>query len=455
MSHYKPYPAYRDGGVEWLGGTPEHWVLGKVKNRYGLQLGKMLQPRQEDALDVEVPYLRAYNVGWETVQTDDIATMWANPKELAQYEALPGDLLVCEGGEVGRAAILPTVPAFEGPLIIQNALHRVRARDGARERFLLYLLQIATTSGWLDVMCNKATIAHFTGDKLANLSVAYPPMEEMDGILNFLDAETANIDKLIEKKTLFIDLLKLKRQALITQAVTKGLDPNVKMKDSGVEWIGEVPAHWTVLQLGKVATDRCDGPFGSGLKSEHYSDSGVRVIRLQNIGPDVFRGDDAVFISEDYHQNSLGGGHDVVQGDLLLAGLGDDNNLLGRACVAPDLGGPAMVKADCFRFRLDQNKVNPSFISNQLSATAAHECGLRATGATRSRLNLGLATARVIAIPSVEEQGEIMEYLSQSKARLNLLVEKSQESITLLKERRTALITAAITGQIDLREDIA
>ena len=131
-----------------------------------------------------------------------------------------------------------------------------------------------------------------------------------------------------------IALLKEKRQAVISHAVTRGLNPAVPMKDSGVEWLGKVPTHWEVLPLARITADKCDGPFGSALKTEHYVDSGVRVVRLQNIAADAFRGTDSAFIGENYYQNELNG-HDVKEGDVLIAGLGDERNVVGRACIAP------------------------------------------------------------------------------------------------------------------------
>jgi len=444
MSHYKPYPAYRDGGVEWLGDTPEHWVLGKVKNRYGLQLGKMLQPRQEDTLDVEVPYLRAYNVGWETVQTDDIATMWANPKELAQYEALPGDLLVCEGGEAGRAAILPTVPAVEGPLIIQNALHRVRARGGARERFLLYLLQIATTSGWLDVLCNKATIAHFTGDKLANLSVAYPPIAEMDGILNFLDAETAKIDALVEKKTLFIDLLKQKRQTVITQAVTKGLDPSVGMRDFGVDWIGEIPEHWGVTRLGHLTKVSTGGT--PDRQKEEYWNGGIPWVKTGEISYSLITSTE-----ENISQLGLLNSAAFVApaGTVLMAMYGQGVTR-GRVAI---LGIAAAFNQACAAIQCS-SKLTNEFLFYYLMAAYSH---LRSLGNEASQTNLSIEIIKEIRVPlpSLAEQEAICRQLEASLSNLDCLAGKVGDSLALLNERRTALITAAVTGQIDLREDIA
>lgn len=219
-------------------------------------------------------------------------------------------------------------------------------------------------------------------------------------------------------------------------------------KDSGVEWLGEVPEHWVTIQLGKLSTSRCDGPFGSGLKSEHYVESGVRVVRLQNIGFAKFNGGDAAYISADYWREELGGGHDVLPGDVLVAGLGDENNPLGRACVVPPTIAPAMVKADCYRFRLSPH-VNPEFVALALSATARTECGYLATGATRDRLNLTLASARKLALPPPPEQHAITAALDRETARIDALIAKKVRFIELLKEKRQALITRAVTKGLD------
>lgn len=224
--------------------------------------------------------------------------------------------------------------------------------------------------------------------------------------------------------------------------------PYPAYKDSGVEWIGPLPKHWDTIPLGKVSTERCDGPFGSGLKSEHYATAGVRVVRLQNIGSGFFRDDDAAFIDADYWRDELGGGHDVLPGDLLVAGLGDENNPLGRACVAPASIGPALVKADCYRFRLVP-KANPEFVALALSATARGECGYLATGATRDRLNLSLASARKVPIPPPSEQGEIVNAIGRETARIDALIAKKTRFIELLKEKRQALITHAVTKGLD------
>ena len=228
------------------------------------------------------------------------------------------------------------------------------------------------------------------------------------------------------------------------------MDPNVPMKDSGVEWIGHIPEHWSILPLGKITADKCDGPFGSGLKSEHYTDEGVRVVRLQNIRKGEFDASDAAFIDEHYYRTSLSG-HDVRRGDVLIAGLGDERNTVGRACVAPAEIEPAMVKADCFRFRLNQKRASAEFIAAQLTAGSAYDAGVLSSGSTRSRIPLSTMATRKVALPPLGEQNRISSELKQQMSNLDALVTEARHAVELLDERRSALISAAVTGKIDVR----
>ena len=230
-------------------------------------------------------------------------------------------------------------------------------------------------------------------------------------------------------------------------ASTERFTPYSAYRESGVEWLGEIPAHWTCLSLARVTRSRCDGPFGSGLKSQHYSLDGVRVIRLQNIGEPEFLNSDQVFVDES-HADALGN-HSVLQGDLLIAGLGDDAHPVGRACVAPEGLGRAMVKADCFRFRLDPKEIVPGFAAYQLSANALAASGYLATGSTRSRVNLSTTATRKIALPPVAEQHAIVSFLNRETAKFGAMVTKKGRLIELLQEKRTALITGAVTKGID------
>jgi type I restriction enzyme S subunit len=277
-----------------------------------------------------------------------------------------------------------------------------------------------------------------------------PPVGEQSAIATFLDRETAKIDALIAEQQRLIELLQEKRQAVISHAVTKGLNPDAPMKDSGVEWLGEVPEHWIITRLGRISTSRCDGPFGSGLKSEHYVQSGVLVVRLQNIKSSGYDSAVSAFIDNRYYSEHLGD-HDVEPGDLLIAGLGDDNNYVGRACVAPDDMGSAMVKADCFRYRLASEIAAPGFIASSLNASATFHAGTLSSGSTRSRIPLSVMATREIALPPLEEQIQIISSIKSKLSEIDQLQGEAEAATVLLQERRSALISAAVIGQIDVR----
>lgn len=441
------YPEYKDSGVEWLGEVPGHWDVTALKRGFNVTLGKMLQPDSTGPDDELLPYLRAANIQWDGVDATDIKQMWLSKRDRAQLRLERGDLLVSEGGDVGRSCMWS---AEIESCYFQNSVNRVRAREGHSNRYLYYWMSTVKDKGYIDVLCNKSTIAHFTAEKVAAVPVPLPTPAEQTQIAAFLDRETAKIDALVAEQRRLMALLKEKRQAVISHAVTRGLNPKAPLKPSGIEWLGDVPEHWGVVALGKVTVSRCDGPFGSGLKSEHYTDSGVRVIRLQNIRRDGFNGTDEAFIDNDYYSRELSG-HDVVVGDVLIAGLGDDRNTVGRACVAPVGIEPAMVKADCFRYRMNTAQALPDFVATALSASSESDAGVLSTGSTRSRVPLSVMATRKLPLPPLIEQFEIASFIKGESSKFDTLTTEAQRAIDLLQERRTALISAAVTGQIDVR----
>ena len=441
MSHYKPYPAYKDSGAGWLGHVPLHWEIAPLWSVY--------RPLKRTGFADE-PLLSVYRDHGVVLKASRDDNRNRASDDLDPYQLVEPGNLVTNKMKTWQGSI--AVSELRG--IVSPAYFVYEPIRNVFGRYIHHLMRcLPYITGYMSVSKGiRVGQWDLDPDHFRTFPVLFPPRGEQERIVKALDSETARIDALIAKKSEFIDLLAKKRQALITHAVTKGLNPKAKMKDSGVEWIGGVPAHWIVVQLGKLAKERCDGPFGSGLKSEHYVVSGVRVVRLQNIGWAQFKNDNAAYISHEHWRVVLGCGHSVLPGDLLVAGLGDENNPLGRACVAPDDIGEALVKADCYRFRLSHEKALPSFVALSLSATAKAECGFMATGATRDRLNLGLASSRTVAIPpETVEQQEIVDYVHSKVDRIDRLAERTQLSIDLLKNRRSALITAAVTGQIDLR----
>ena len=268
-------------------------------------------------------------------------------------------------------------------------------------------------------------------DSLLASYVEIPDLATQRQIADFLDRETARIDLLIEKKQRLVALLAERFNA-------RRNDEFQQIPGSQYQ-----PLRWLIFQI-------CDGPFGSGLTSAHYSETGVRVIRLQNIKDGGFDETDAAFISDDHYATL--GDHDVKAGDLLIAGLGDEKNKVGRACVAPCDLGAAMVKADCYRVRLKKNLISHFFAAEYLcSGESWPQIDALAKGVTRSRLNLELVRRIRMPVPSLAEQNDIMARINEERQVINSVFVRVSASIDRLKEYRGALIAAAVTGQIDVQ----
>ncbi|MCP4601595.1 MAG: restriction endonuclease subunit S [Proteobacteria bacterium] len=435
------YPDMKDSGVEWIGAIPSEWSVAEVRYLFDVQLGKMLQNESSSHRDTEVPYLKALHVQWDKVQTTELPKMWASPKGLFAYSVVNGDLLVCEGGEVGRAAL---VDGLDGECIIQNSLHRVRpSGKGIDVRILMYFLEHASSNGWFQVVCNKATIAHLTSEKLGDLPIAVAPVQDSKAIATFLDRKTAAIDALIEKKQRLIELLEEKRQVVISRAVTKGLDPNAKMKDSGVPWLGEIPAHWEVRDLGQLvdvvsgATPSKDNlsywdgdiPWVSpkDMKRwvisdaiDHVTQKAVQVTTLKLIDPP------AVLL--------------VVRGMILL-----------HSVPVAVTDAPVTINQD-MKALIPRIEISPLYLMYQLRALkTAVLSRVEESGHGTRCLRTELWRKLSLIVPSRESQTAICNYIERKLTEIDGLLSKTSMVIEKLLEYRQALITAAVTGKIDVR----
>ena len=412
------YPEYKPSGIEWLGEIPAGWITVSVKRKYAIQLGKMLQNNPESDADVSVPYIKALHVNWGKVNTSDLPEMWANPAEIGQFGVKSGDLLVCEGGEAGRAGIVSTLPT---PCIIQNALHRVRGKD-ADVRFLQYVLHAVGSGGWFEVLCNKATIAHFTREKLAELGIPLPlNINEQRVIAAFLDRETARIDALIVKKERQIELLQEKRAALISHAVTKGLDPNAKMKDSGIAWLGEVPEHWEIVRLGrKIMLQR-----GIDITKNEQNEGNVPVVSSGGVSS--------------FHDKPFATGPGVIVGRKGTAGA--------VYYIAQDFW-PHDTTLWVKEFRGN----HPRYVFYKL---ASMDLASYDTGSANPTVNRNLLHPIPVSWPPGNEQQAIAAFLDRETARIDALTEQVAKSLDKLREYRTALISAVVTGKIDVREEVS
>jgi type I restriction enzyme, S subunit len=285
-------------------------------------------------------------------------------------------------------------------------------------------------------------------ERMSSAKLLLPPLEVQRRVADMLDVETARIDTLIAKNQRVRRLLDDRFWAEVEQVVHRGVG-NVRRVDNYRVW-GEHPDHWTVTTLGRAAESLIDGPFGSSLTSAHYTDEGRQVIRLGNIGRAAFKPNTRAFVPEGHFQTLQA--HAVRAGDLVIGGLGDDASdaPAGRACVVPETFVEGIVKADCYRVRL-QPWLRHDYAAWALSSPSQIAfAGAKARGATRPRLNLALASQLPMPVPPLNEQEEIAAHLASQRERLTRLQAHLVRQIELLERRRQALITAAVTGQIDV-----
>ena len=444
----KPYPTMKDSGVDWLGKVPAHWkalpgracfrekkqpnLAFQEKTVLSLSYGQIVVKAPEKLHGLVPSSFETYQIVNPldiVIRPTDLQNDWNSLRfGLSRHRGIITSAYLC------FRTINDVLPEYGHLLLHSYDLMKIFYGLGSGLRQNL---------DWSD---------------FKHLPCSIPPLSEQTAIVRFLDHADRRIRRYIRAKQKLIALLEEQKQTIIHQAVTGKIDvrtgqPYSSYKDSGLEWLGKVPEHWEVVPLRRATLDSCDGPFGSGLKSSHYTEQGIRVVRLQNIGHGEFKHSDAAFISPEYY-SSLGD-HSVISGDVLIAGLGDNNHPAGRACVAPASIIPAMVKADCFRFRLNQARIQPRFAALQLTATATVASALLSTGATRQRINLQATSGRAIGIPSVPEQNWILKCITAELSGIKDAQGAVQREIDLLQEYRTRLIADVVTGKIDVREAAA
>ncbi|MDD1508129.1 restriction endonuclease subunit S [Pseudomonas sp. CNPSo 3701] len=428
---FPAYPVYKNSGVDWLGEIPEGW---SIKPLWALfRRHKLTGFPDEQLLSV----YRDYGVIPKASRDDN----FNKPSDdLGAYQLVQiGDLAINKmkawQGSVG-------ISSHKG--IVSPAYHVYAPSHSEASQYLHHLFR-----------CNEYIAGYLANSKgirvnqwdlepqqHSRMSVLLPSFQEQTQIARFLDHETARIDALIEEQQRLIELLKEKRQAVISHAVTKGLDPAVPMKDSGVEWLGEVPAHWSSIQVGRVCRKVSDGPHFS----PDYVDEGVMFLSARNIAVDGWHLDDAKFVSEEDYLEFC---RRIVpeKGDVLYTKGGTT----GIARVV-DLDDRFQVWVHVAVLKLDRELVDPYYMAFALNSTGCYEQSqLHTRGATNQDLGLTRMIKIWFALPPREEQIRICEFLTQALSKIDDLIAEASTVTSLLSERRSALISAAVTGKIDVR----
>lgn len=425
------YPRYKDSGVEWLGNVPVHWEVKRI--------GYYFNERREKVSDKDFPALSVTKNGivpqLDTAAKSDDGD---NRKKVSK-----GDFVINSRSDRKGSA---GASALDGSVSLICTV--LRPQEQVHTPFVHHLLRSQPFQEEF-YRNGKGIVADLWStnfSEMRNILLGMPPLPEQTQIAVFLDRETAKIDALVAEQRRLMELLKEKRQAVISRAVTQGLNPDAPMKPSGIEWLGDVPAHWDVRRVKSVSTFTTSGPRGW---SERVGDEGALFVQSGDLNGSLeveFSGAKRVQVSNDAEATRTR----LCDGDVVVCITGAKTGNVAVCVAVPEV---AYINQHLCLIRPDQ-EILPIFLGVLL------KCNLGQTYFDFSQygLKLGLSLEDVreapVLVPPLAEQAAIVTYVGAETARLDTLTIEAQRAIDLLQERRTALISAAVTGQIDVRERI-
>jgi type I restriction enzyme S subunit len=447
------YPTYKPSGVEWLGEVPEEWSLTRLK----YVLDGPLKYGANEAAELDDPDLPRYVRITDIDEADGLReeTFRSLPIDVAsEYLLREGDVLFARSGATAGKSF--RYKSSWGTCAYAGYLIRARL-DGNRVRpdFVRYFTASANYWQWISSSLIQATIQNVSADKYASLWLPLPSLDDQQRIASFLDRETGKIDTLVAKKRTLVERLKEKRTALISRTVTRGLppdaaraaglDPHPKLKPCGIDWLGDIPAHWEVLPFTKYVADKSDYRG----KTPEKTEDGVFLVTAKNVRMGFI----------DYETSQEYVAPDEYD-EIMRRGLPKKGDILFTT-EAP-LGNVALVDREdvalaqrIIRFRMNPARFSSGFtLYAMMSDHFQVQLQSLSTGSTAEGLKASKLPILRIIDPPLEEQKVIASFLDRETVRIDQMVAKVESVIERLQEYRTALITAAVTGKIDVRGSI-
>ncbi len=436
----KYYQNIKNSGIDWLGPIPAHWEI--IKNKWEFRISK--ESISHDDLKgiivthYSIPSVRDTGSGYVQFGDD-----------------IDSDKFVITGNEILISKLNPrkTTVIISRPddnrMVCSTEFMPLIAKKCSL-KYAFYLFSSYFTRERLSSSVHSVTASHerTSPEFLLSLWNAFPPKLEQQWIEDFLDRETIKINRIITLKQELIKLLQEKRQSLINRVVTKGIDTYAPMKDSGVKWIGEIPEHWTTGRIKNYTTK-----IGSGITpkggSEVYVEKGIPLIRSQNVHFNRLNLDDVVYISSQMHDTMKD--TKLHEADVLMNITGAS---LGRCAVVPRNFGEGNVNQHVCIIR-PENGLHPQFLNFYLASPLIQGFIYAIqVGASRQGLTFDDIGSLSILLPPLDEQLKIGKLLNDAIFRSNLVIKKTRQQIGKLQEYREALIQAAVTGEIDVRQEI-
>lgn len=433
------YVEYKESSIPWIGAVPKHWHIHPL-------LG-VANERSESNAGMRESNLMSLSYG-RIIRKDIDSNDGLLPESFETYQIIYKDDIVLRLTDLQNDKRSLRCAQAQERGIITSAYLALQPK-GVSSAFLSYLLRAYDLTKVFYSMGGGLRQSMKFAD-LKRMAIVVPPEPEQIAITSFLDRETAKIDALIAEQEKLIRLLAEKHQATISYAVTKGLNADVAMKDCGVAWLGEVPMHWEVIRIKHVIASIEQGwsPQCESFPVNSSDEWGVLKVGCVNGG--VFHPKENKKLPPELEPIPA---YSLKRGDLLIS-RANTRELVGSAAAVETDFDNLMLCDKLYRLRLDKERIIPSFLAAYLATPQARsQVELDATGASSSMLNIGQSVILdlLAPIPSVTEQTKIWEFLRTETERLEALNVGAERAISLFKERRSALIFAAVTGQIDVR----
>ncbi|TWX65938.1 restriction endonuclease subunit S [Colwellia demingiae] len=443
---YQAYPEYKKSGVNWLESIPVHWEVRPLKYLSSCNDEVI---NEKTAPDHEVEYVDIGSVSAVDGISKTEKMVFGSAPSRARRKVKDGDVIV----STVRTYLEAIAPITNPPenMLVSTGFAVIRPNSNFDKGFASYCLR---ARGFIEEVVTRSVGVSYpaiNSTDLINIKTPLIPINEQQKIANFLDHETAKTDTLIAKQEKLIELLKEKRQAVISHAVTRGLNPDIPMKDSGVEWLGEVPKHWGIGALKHIVKQKrnsmVDGPFGSSVNTtEDYVDEGIPVVRTVNITNKGFNKENLMFMREAKFRDL--DRHAVYPNDVLFSKVGT----IGNACLLPiDVPEAILSTTGSCKITVEEHDYIPSFLVWVIQSMN-QQLMLIANSNVQPFLNMSNIKNLTIPMPPVREQKEIIETTITKLEIMDEAIIKSGSLRSVLKERKTALISAAVTGKIDVRD---
>ncbi|HBG70045.1 MAG: hypothetical protein A2W93_09920 [Bacteroidetes bacterium GWF2_43_63] len=446
----KKYDSYKDSGIDWIGEIPKRWTLEKIKHTtyvkgrigwQGLTTNEFIE--EGESLVVTGTDFINGSINWDTCYQITKSRYDEDP----YIQLREKDLLITKDGTIGKVAVVNKIPKIA---TLNSGIFVTRpVSNHYISEFLYWMLVSDVFISFYRYNQSGSTIQHLYQNVFNEFKFCCPSIQEQTAIANYLDHKTAQIDALISKKEKLIELLNEERTALINQAVTKGLNPDVPMKDSGIEWIGEVPAHWEMSKLKHLSSIISKGTTPSTIGKDLIEEGVIKFIKAENIFENIIRDHPSFFIDEE--TNELLKRSNLCENDVLFVIAGAT---IGKVAILPKSFLPANTnQAVCFIRLKDTSR--SMFLWLWLQSNYIREI-IKLQSNQAAQPNISMEDIANFNIPTMDdnELQQIVSFIERHCSNLDSMSSRVSMQIDLLKEYRTALISEVVTGKVDVRDEI-